>query len=115
MGKSRKVRGNREREIDTQTDKGKAALRRCSQEAESSPRELVSQEDPEPLGAQGEHGPWTSDRWAFPTGRAAFPSSQGAQLPPFPEPSYRWCGQGQSLRSRLHPALGGKAAELWSG
>lgn len=32
----------------------------------------------------------------------------------FPEPSYRWCGQGHSLLSPPHPALGGKAAELWS-
>ena len=38
----------------------------------------------------------------------------GPPLPPFPEPSYQWCGQGQSLPSQPHPALGGKAAELWS-
>lgn len=32
----------------------------------------------------------------------------------FSEPSYRWCGQGQSLLSLRHPVSGGKAAGLWS-
>lgn len=62
-----------------------------------------------------ERGPGTSGGWAGgPLGGVCLALLGGAPLPPFPERSYQWCGQGQSLQSQPHPALGGKAAELWS-
>lgn len=62
----------------------------------------------------GDHGqPWISLDWTVPKTKCFLSFSKLISL--FPELSYRWCGQGQSLLSLPHPALGGKAAELWSG
>lgn len=55
--------------------------RRCGQEAEHGPCELVSQADPAPLGTQGERRPWTSDSVHSPGLELHCPALRGPSTP----------------------------------